>query len=190
VERVAHELPSWLTPVLAFLNSVDVEAGSDDLAAGPTALSSWLVAHGLLTADGAEATRAEHRLALDLRAGLRALALQNNRGPSDQPAVTRMRRVLQQLPLVAEVDPAKTGMRSLRPYRSGPVRAALGVLVAGYAQAVGTGEWTRIRRCPAEDCAWAFWDSSAKGTRRWCSMRVCGNRAKVRAFAERKARRP
>jgi predicted RNA-binding Zn ribbon-like protein len=178
---VTHVLPPWLEPVLAFVNTVDVEAGTDDLAAGPGALSSWLRARDLLEAP--RATRADHRLALDLRSGLRCLALLNNGvGPTDETVLLRLRQALDRFPLVADTGTAVPG---LRPYQQPPVRAALGVVVAGYALAVGTGDWSRIRRCPAEDCAWVFWDSSARGTRRWCTMSVCGNRAKVRAFAER-----
>jgi predicted RNA-binding Zn ribbon-like protein len=40
-----------------------------------------------------------------------------------------------------------------------------------------------IGRCPGEQCGWLFLDPS--GRRRWCTMAVCGNRAKVRRFAER-----
>jgi predicted RNA-binding Zn ribbon-like protein len=43
----------------------------------------------------------------------------------------------------------------------------------------------RIRRCAADDCDIVFHDESRTGTRRWCSMQRCGNRAKVRAFRER-----
>ncbi len=43
----------------------------------------------------------------------------------------------------------------------------------------------RIRRCAADDCGIVFHDESRTGTRRWCSMQRCGNRAKVRAFRER-----
>ena len=41
---------------------------------------------------------------------------------------------------------------------------------------------TRIRECPGEDgaCGWLFLDVSRSGNRRWCDMRTCGNRAKVR----------
>jgi predicted RNA-binding Zn ribbon-like protein len=40
----------------------------------------------------------------------------------------------------------------------------------------------RIRECPGEDgaCGWLFLDTSRSGTRRWCDMRTCGNRSKVR----------
>jgi predicted RNA-binding Zn ribbon-like protein len=188
VKRAAHVLPAWLEPVLAFINTVDVETGVDKLAPGPVALTGWLTTVGLLAATPpAAATRADHRLAIDLRTGLRSLALANNGGAPDEAAMVPMRSALERLPLVAEVPLDGVVLSGLRPYRRTPVRAALSLVVAGYARAVGTGEWPRIRRCPAEDCAWVFWDSSAKGARRWCTMSVCGNRAKVRAFAQRRA---
>ena len=41
----------------------------------------------------------------------------------------------------------------------------------------------RVKPCPGRNCGWVFLDAS--GRRRWCSMASCGNRAKVRAHAER-----
>jgi predicted RNA-binding Zn ribbon-like protein len=38
----------------------------------------------------------------------------------------------------------------------------------------------RIKSCPGESCAWLFVDTSRNGSRRWCEMQICGNRAKVR----------
>lgn len=39
----------------------------------------------------------------------------------------------------------------------------------------------RVRMCEAEDgCGWLFYDETRGGTRRWCSMKDCGNRAKAR----------
>ncbi|GAA4919806.1 CGNR zinc finger domain-containing protein [Streptomyces coeruleoprunus] len=37
----------------------------------------------------------------------------------------------------------------------------------------------RIRACAHEACVLHFFDTSRNGTRRWCSMAVCGNRAKA-----------
>lgn len=37
-----------------------------------------------------------------------------------------------------------------------------------------------LRVCAAEDCGWLFLDISKNHTRRWCSMKSCGNRAKAR----------
>jgi predicted RNA-binding Zn ribbon-like protein len=41
----------------------------------------------------------------------------------------------------------------------------------------------RVRKCAI--CVLHFHDTSKKGTRRWCSMRLCGNRLKVAAYAAR-----
>ena len=41
----------------------------------------------------------------------------------------------------------------------------------------------RARKC--DHCVLHFHDTSKKGTRRWCSMRLCGNRLKVAAYAAR-----
>ena len=41
----------------------------------------------------------------------------------------------------------------------------------------------RVRKC--EHCVGHFHDTSKKGTRRWCSMQLCGNRQKVAAYAAR-----
>jgi predicted RNA-binding Zn ribbon-like protein len=37
-----------------------------------------------------------------------------------------------------------------------------------------------VRRCEGDTCGWLFLDSSKNHSRRWCDMRDCGNRAKVR----------
>ena len=37
----------------------------------------------------------------------------------------------------------------------------------------------RIRRCQHPACVLWFFDTTRNGTRRWCSMAVCGNRAKA-----------
>ena len=41
---------------------------------------------------------------------------------------------------------------------------------------------SRIRVCAAEGCGWAYLDTSKNGSRRWCSMRLCGNREKAKRF--------
>jgi predicted RNA-binding Zn ribbon-like protein len=38
----------------------------------------------------------------------------------------------------------------------------------------------RLNRCPAENCGWLFIDTSRNRSRRWCSMRDCGNIAKAK----------
>ena len=46
---------------------------------------------------------------------------------------------------------------------------------------------SRVRKC--DQCVLYFHDTSKKGTRRWCSMQLCGNRRKVAAYAARQRRR-
>jgi predicted RNA-binding Zn ribbon-like protein len=43
----------------------------------------------------------------------------------------------------------------------------------------------RIRACAAADCGWWFLDDTKNGSRRWCDMKICGNRDKVRRFRAR-----
>jgi predicted RNA-binding Zn ribbon-like protein len=43
-----------------------------------------------------------------------------------------------------------------------------------------------VGRCPGNDCGWLFLDR--RGRRRWCTMAVCGNRAKARRHAQRTQR--
>src|SRR3989441_1806067 len=45
----------------------------------------------------------------------------------------------------------------------------------------------RVRKC--DQCVLHFYDTSKKGTRRWCSMQLCGNRLKVAAYATRRRQR-
>ncbi len=51
----------------------------------------------------------------------------------------------------------------------------------------GNLDRTRIRKC--DQCVLHFYDTSKKGTRRWCSMQLCGNREKVAAYAARQRMR-
>jgi predicted RNA-binding Zn ribbon-like protein len=41
------------------------------------------------------------------------------------------------------------------------------------------GDTARLRICENPQCHWVFKDTSRTGKRKWCSMRSCGNRAKV-----------
>src|SRR5262249_55026221 len=54
------------------------------------------------------------------------------------------------------------------------------------------GPLDRIRECPGQgNCGWLFLDLSKNSSRRWCDMRVCGNRAKARRhYARARAESP
>ena len=40
----------------------------------------------------------------------------------------------------------------------------------------------RVRACAAGDCGWWFVDDTKNRSRRWCDMKLCGNREKLRRF--------
>jgi predicted RNA-binding Zn ribbon-like protein len=44
----------------------------------------------------------------------------------------------------------------------------------------------RLRACGSETCRWLFLDTSKNHTRRWCDMKICGNRMKARRFSARR----
>jgi predicted RNA-binding Zn ribbon-like protein len=49
-----------------------------------------------------------------------------------------------------------------------------------------SSELRAVRECAATNCSWLFLDTTRNRRRRWCDMRVCGNRAKARRHYERK----
>jgi predicted RNA-binding Zn ribbon-like protein len=50
------------------------------------------------------------------------------------------------------------------------------------AQLVTAGEMGLVRACGDPECRWLFVDTSKNHTRRWCDMKICGNRMKARRF--------
>jgi len=50
------------------------------------------------------------------------------------------------------------------------------------------GFGSHIHSCEGQNCGWLFVDSSKNHSRRWCNMRECGNRAKVKRHRLRKAK--
>ncbi len=59
-----------------------------------------------------------------------------------------------------------------------PVRATLSLVARDALDLVSTDALSRVRNCADPGCGVMFSDSSRPGTRRWCSMGSCGNRAK------------
>jgi predicted RNA-binding Zn ribbon-like protein len=65
---------------------------------------------------------------------------------------------------------------------------ALAFLLAIVAGARLDGSWERFKACPGDDCGWAFYDYSRNQASAWCSMAICGSRAKARAYRSRNRR--
>lgn len=53
---------------------------------------------------------------------------------------------------------------------------------------LGSARLARVRRCANDKCLYLFADDSRNGTRRWCSMSMCGNRAKAHRHYRRNRR--
>jgi predicted RNA-binding Zn ribbon-like protein len=73
--------------------------------------------------------------------------------------------------------------RWVLPPALGP-RLPLLAIARSAAELLTTREPGAVRACPGAACGWVFLDPT--GRRRWCTMAACGNRAKVRRFAERR----
>jgi predicted RNA-binding Zn ribbon-like protein len=56
--------------------------------------------------------------------------------------------------------------------------------IYGTADLLAETDTRRLRQC--ESCVAHFYDTSRKGSRRWCSMNICGNKLKVAAYRRRK----
>lgn len=171
------EAPSGLELVRAFVNTLEVESGGDELAE-PPALREWLAARGLLDPP-AGVTETDLGNAVAVREALRALLLANNGADRDQAATAT---------LDAAADRARLSLRFLpdgsarHEPASGGVDGALGRLLAIVATAMAEGTWPRLKACRSETCSWAFYDQARNRSRTWCDMAVCGNRVKARTY--------
>ena len=67
---------------------------------------------------------------------------------------------------------------------TGPDRPLLAIAWSA-AALLTTPAAAAVAACPSHDCGWLF--ANPTGRRRWCSMALCGNRAKVRRHAQRRA---
>ncbi len=177
-------IPHALDLTIDFVNTLDIEAGSDDLAT-PSALSAWLTAKGVLSRDAADPSAAEHAAAIRLREALRALMLEHNGLPRDERASRELDRAARQGQL--GVHFAEDGTVVLRP-ASNDLDGALAALLTPVVEAAGDGSWLRAKACRAGDCHWAFYDRSRNRSGTWCEMATCGNRTKVRAYRSRAPR--
>ena len=178
-------LPPELELPLAFVNTLDVEESRDEFG-NAEALRAWLVGRGILDRRTPVARR-ELALAIELRDALRRIFLAHSGSPLSKKELDFVNRVLARVPLDVRVDAA--GAPDVEPRGEG-VAAALGLIVCDVTRARSSGTWNRLKLCPAEDCLWAFFDSSKNRSRRWCSMNVCGNRTKTREYRRRVKSRP
>ena len=171
--------PERIERVRKFINTLDVEQDRDTLRSRDDA-HAWLVAEGLPAGDRLE--EAELARLIDFREGLRALlASRSETGAVTSDTLRALAQLAESAQLVVRFGP--DGKPRLEPARgSDPVIAAL---LADISEAVGDGSWSRLKVCANDACRWAFWDASRNHSGVWCTMAVCGNRMKGRAFRAR-----
>jgi predicted RNA-binding Zn ribbon-like protein len=177
---VAGGVPGELWLVESFLNSVDVESGADDL--GSVAqLQRWLADHQRGEA-GARATEEDLILARAVRDHLRELLAGHAEGEHAAAQTSAgLGQFAERVPLRATFH---GGVAGLAP-AAGGVLGVLGEVLAGVVLAERDGTWRRLKLCREGTCQVAFYDRSKNASRCWCSMQVCGNRNKTRAYRQR-----
>ena len=175
--------PGELAVVQAFLNTrwdLTAPAHGETLVS-PVALRDWLAARGLI----GERNRLDPRdldRALAVREGLRALAFANNHHRLDSEAFDAMGQASEGAATQIRIEPQ--GPRFVAAGGT-PIDAAIGAIFAITARAMIDGSWQRFKACPGRHCGWAFYDHSRNQSARWCSMKVCGDREKARAYYQR-----
>jgi predicted RNA-binding Zn ribbon-like protein len=177
--------PNGLDLVIGFVNTLDVDAGQDELNT-PGALDTWLAGHELTSPSTAPASEANHRHAIELREALRALMLANNGEAGDERAGQELERAARRGELGVHFGAGSS--ISLAP-AAGGLDGALAALLVPVSHAIIDSSWQRVKACRAEHCTWAFYDRSRNRSGVWCEMAVCGNRTKVRSYRERAPRR-
>jgi len=170
--------PGDLELVRSFLSLHDHGADPEVSAPpSPETIARWLRERGGLSARAADPAglgpAAEVQEAL--RAGIGA-----ERGPS----TAALDRAASAARLELRFPPG--GPPRLEPAAPG-VAGVLGRLLAISFVARLDGSWARLKACRNPSCRAIFYDRSRNGSGRWCSMRACGNRAKVRRFRQRRA---
>jgi len=166
-----------------FVNT-EVPVWHQDDIATPDELGAWLRSRGLV----ARSTRVDARSfarTRALRSLLRELARCNAHGNEIGPDLRgEFAEVTSEARLRVELD--ERGDPRLEPDGDG-VDGALAQILARVLEAHAAGTWRRMKSCPGAHCGWLFYDASRNASSTWCSMSICGNRAKTAAYRQRRA---
>ena len=174
--------PGPLALVQAFVNTNDIEGRSDKLMS-PEPAQVWLRDHELLVDDEA-VNDAELVWLRTVRESVRALALANNGLPADAPSIAALDEAAART-LAVRFGPDGA---ALQPIGNSAERAVGRLLVVVF-DARQDGTWARMKACRRDACRWLFYDHSRNRASSWCSMAVCGNRTKTRAYRRRRKTR-
>ena len=133
------------------------------------------------------ATRDALSSALELREALYRLFRAIIAGETPPAAsIAVLNRTLAEAMAAAEILPANAGYRWDWREEAGRPMRLLWPVVRSAAELLTGPELARVKFCPGEGCGWLFLDTSRNGTRRWCEMDVCGSRAKMRRYHQRR----
>jgi predicted RNA-binding Zn ribbon-like protein len=170
--------PGELELVRSFVNTLNVETGTDRLGT-PDEAATWLADRGHEVTGPVRAR--DLRLLVGLREAIRDLV--TDRGPDGLAAAAEIDRIAARHPLSLRLgSPARV---PLAPTGEG-IDAFVGHVLAIIAASVIDGRWDRLKACPNDRCRWLFYDHSKNRSRTWCSMDVCGSRAKMQAYRRRR----
>jgi len=166
--------------VQLFVNTVDHEHGREWWPT-PDALGAWFAAQGF---PAAHPRHADLEHARELREALRALLRANNVGGDTRDAAEVANRAATRY----NVSLALRGDATLGvEVRGAGAGGAMGRVLGTAFEAMLDGSWSRLKAC--RQCGWVFYDMSKNRSGSWCSMQICGNRTKTRAYRRRKVAR-
>jgi len=184
---------------LDFLNTRPIPATEPvELLPDFSALLRWFQAAGQLTAREAadlqkqwgDSRRALRTLeaARELREGLRRQILTWEQDePPHHSMVDELNRLMAEHPMLTRLERSGEGLTTQLYFSHRQPEDLLAPLACSAADLLVSEDRNRVRKCT--HCVLHFLDTSKKGTRRWCSMRLCGNRIKVAAYAARQRRK-
>jgi predicted RNA-binding Zn ribbon-like protein len=181
---------------LDFLNTRPVDNGTPtELLPDFVALVRWFTAAGLLSRP--EAARFQRRWRNSKRARDVIKALRSLResfreqvlcwsqgGVLNRSTVAELNRLMARHPMHTELLVSGNNYRAGISFHPREPEDLFAPILQNIAELLTTADRDRVRKC--DRCVLLFEDTSKKGTRRWCSMQLCGNRLKVAAYAARK----
>ena len=185
-------------PILDLLNTKQILANRPtELLPDVRALERWLVASGMVTSPKAKATVRAWRHSTEatafleqliaFRERLREAVLRIESGSSPTDAfLAEVNSLSLQYPRHTSLQ--KRDGKVIREMLFEPRMPSdlWAPIIDATAEILAETESSRIRKC--ESCIVHFFDTSKKGSRRWCSMNICGNKLKVATYQRRKRR--
>lgn len=171
--------PERLRLLQAFINTNDVEEGTDEFAT-PAGLADWAARHDLVTRS-LRLSETDRTWAVSVREALRDLIQAQDRSADAVDAAA----VLDEAARTAGLRLAfEARGPSLIATQAG-IHGAVGRILTEIPLAMADGDWQRLKVCTNDACRWVFYDASRNRSSRWCSMAICGNRMKARAYRAR-----